>query len=343
MINTVTIPSLVETSFGGLELVSKDLLNGLKIKNDKQWYIVGDLAKNNGLSPQKIINATPEDRDYQILFKAGLLAIKDHVTRPIHLTLGLPFSSYRIYRKQLSEFLNRRHFTVEYATDTFKPEGEIEKFNFEIEKFHIISELEAGVLALKNLKIRGTSQNFIILSLGYGTVEGGVATPNGLIERTCFSSHGLRYAVNNLQKELNKSYYLELKNEFQLNDSLVKGSIISQRKRIDLIEFRKEVLNQYYRQVISPEIRNNITDRDFESCECIYLVGGGANFQDLRNAFLEEFKDTIPVELPTENYQNMASIGYLMNSVQQIGIDSRKDCVGLDLGNSSTIVSYFED
>jgi len=343
MIKITNIPSLVEATYGGLELLSHDLLNGLKIKNDKQWFIIGELAKNNGINPQKIINATPEDRDYQLLFKAAMLAVHDKVRQPLHLTLGLPFSNYRIYRKQLAEFLDRRHFSVEYTTETYKPEGTIEKFNFEIDKYHIISELEAGVIGIRNLYPKSQSQNFMILSLGYGTVEGGVATRDGLLERTCFSTHGLRYAVGNLQKELNKNYYLELKNEFQLNDSLVKGSITSKRKKIDLTDFRRELLTQYYKQVISPAIRNNITDRDFESCECIYIVGGGINFADLRNAFSEEFKDVMRVEPPSEESQNIASIGYLLNSLQHGGPEVRKNCVGLDLGNSSTIISYFED
>ncbi|MFX9101089.1 hypothetical protein ABTN51_19435, partial [Acinetobacter baumannii] len=84
---------------------------------------------------------------------------------------------------------------------------------------------------------------------------------------------------------------------------------------------------------------NHITDRDFEKCECIYLIGGGVYYDDLRDAFYEEFKDFMKLEAVTDS-QNVASIGYLYNSYSLSATHSR-GCVGIDLGNSSTIISYF--
>jgi hypothetical protein len=82
-----------------------------------------------------------------------------------------------------------------------------------------------------------------------------------------------------------------MKNEFQLNDSLTKGVMIANRKRIDIRDIRREVISQYYRQVISPSLRSHFSDGDFERCSAIYLVGGGVLFSELKEQFEEELTD----------------------------------------------------
>jgi hypothetical protein len=129
-----------------------------------------------------------------------------------------------------------------------------------------------------------------------------------------------------------------MKNEFQLNDSLMKGFMIASRKRIDLRDMRKEIISQYYRQVISPNFRSHFTDQDFERCSAIYLVGGGILYNELKNEFEEEFKGFLPVEVVSEP-QNVASIGYYYHSTSLSGGNSANS-IGLDIGNSSTIFSY---
>jgi hypothetical protein len=276
---------------------------------------------------------------YELLFKSALLTLIDKVEQPIIITLGLPFSTFNIYKQPLAKILDKKFFSVEYNTETFALNGTARRSNFEIGQFDIIPELVGGVIGIKKIYEAHKPKNFIVISLGYGTAEGGMATEEGLQQRTCFSTHGIRYVVSNMQRELNKIHYLELKNEFQINDSLMKGVMIANRKKIELKEMRKEILTQYYRQVISPAIKNHITDRDFERCECIYLVGGGVHYEDLKDAFQQEFNDFMKLEVVPDS-QNVASLGYLYNSLSLSSTNNR-GCVGLELGNSSTIISYF--
>ena len=68
-VSPISFPSVFETAYGNTENSSKDLLNGLKIKKDENWYIVGNLARRGGINPGRITNAAPQEDDYEILFK----------------------------------------------------------------------------------------------------------------------------------------------------------------------------------------------------------------------------------------------------------------------------------
>ncbi|HWB24726.1 MAG TPA: ParM/StbA family protein [Chitinophagaceae bacterium] len=339
--NTLSFPSIFETAFGNTENSAKDLLNGLKLKKDNTWYLVGNLARRGGISPGRITNASPLEEDFEILFRAALLNAEDKVTQPMSVTLGFPFSTYNIYKTPAEQYLRKRHFMVEYDSQTFNLKGQVRKAMFEIDHYEVIPEIVGTIIGLKKVLDLPSSKNFIAISFGFGTIEGTMATEDGLVHRTSFSSHGIKYVVNNLIRELNQKYYLEMKNEYQLDEAFMKGSIFTNRKRIDLREIRKELLTQYYREVVSPLMRNYFTDQDFESCETVYLMGGGAYYPELTDAVKEEFKGFIPVEVAPEP-EKLASIGYLYNSLR-ISDNYHKRCLGIDLGNASSIVSYFAD
>lgn len=339
-VSTISFPSVFESAFGNTENSAKDLLNGLKVKKDEKWYLVGNLAKRGGINPGRITNASPQEEDYEILFKAALLNTIDRVQQPISITMGFPFSTYNVYKAAAEQFLGKRHFLVDYDTQTYNNAGSFKKGMFDIERFEVIPEIVGGIIGLKKTINNPGLDNFIAVSFGFGTVEGGMATGDGLVHRTCFSSHGIRYAINNLARELNQKHYLEMKNEHQLDDAFMKGSIFTNRKRIDMRELRKGVLTQYYREVISPLMRSYFTDLDYENCEKIYLMGGGAHYRELTDAFVEEFRNFIPVEVAPEP-EKLISVGYLYNSLR-ISDNKAARCVGLDLGNASSILSVFE-
>lgn len=339
-VSTINFPSVFETAFGNTENSSKDLLNGLKIKKDDTWYLVGNLAKRGGINPGRITNASPMEDDYEILFKAAMINVVDKLQQPLSITVGFPFSTYNIYKASAEQFLAKRHFLMEYDTQTYNTKGSIKKAMMDIEKFEVIPEIVGGIIGLKKTIGDPNLDNFIAVSFGFGTIEGGMATGNGLIHRTCFSSHGIKYAINNLARELNKKYYLDMKNEHQLDDAFMKGSIFTNRKRIDLKDVKKEVLTQYYKEVVSPLLRNYFTDQDLENCARIYLMGGGAHYRELTDAFMEEFRDFIPVEI-APSPENLISIGYLYNSLR-ISDEKQQRSVGVDLGNASSIISIFE-
>jgi len=340
---SVSFPSVFEAAYGNTENTATSLLTGLQIKVDNQWYLVGDLARKNGVNAQRVVNASPDQLDFEILFKSALLNCVDTVDKPFNITLGLPYSTYNAYRQPLLRMLEQRYFTVEYNSETYKSDGGVRSVNVELKNFDVIPEIVGAVIGIKrgNLVKDSNPRNFIVVSLGYGTCEGGMATEEGLVQRTCFSVHGIRYVVNNVQRELNKLHYLDMKNEFQLNDSLTKGVMIANRKRIDIRDIRREVISQYYRQVISPSLRSHFSDQDFERCSAIYLVGGGVLFSELKEEFEEEFTGFLPVEV-VENPQTVASVGYYHHAMS-LGGSTSANSIGLDIGNSSTIVTYHKN
>ncbi len=335
-----SFPSVFETAYGNTENTARNLLNGLKIKKDNSWYLVGNLAKKGGVNPQRIINASPTENSYDLLFKAAMVTLANQMPNPVCITTGFPLSAYNAYKQPAETYLNKKHFLIEYDTKTFNNGGNIQHATFDLDVFEVIPEIVGCIIGLKKLLHYKAPSQFIAISLGFGTVEGGMVSEDGMVYRTCFSSHGIQYAVGNLQKELSRKFYLEMKNIHQMDDAFVRGNIVINRKRMDIKEVRKVILQQYYREVVSPLIRKYLSDADFENCEKIYLMGGGALYPELVDAFGEEFAETIPVEIVPEP-EKLASIGYLYNSLKISGQFPGK-CAGVDIGNSSTVISIFE-
>jgi plasmid segregation protein ParM len=336
----ITFPSVFETAFGNTQNSAKDLLNGLKIKKNETWYLVGNMARRNAINAGRVINAAPEEEDFDILFRAAMTNVIDKAQQPFTVTVGLPLSTFNVYKNAAQQYLSRRHFLVEYDTGTFNIKGSIKKNTFDIDAYEVIPEIVGGIIGLKKTLAQSTNENFIAISFGFGTVEGGYATADGLVNRTCFSSHGIRYVIGNLARELNTQYYLEMKNEHQMDEAFVNGSIFTNRRRIDLKELKKNLLNQYYKEVVSPLMRQHFTDGDLEHCSKIYLLGGGANYRELTDAVAEEFKGFIPIEIVPQP-EITVGIGYLYNSLR-VSDNNPARCVGLDLGNATTTVSFFE-
>ena len=338
---TVNFPSVLETTFGNTENSAKDVLNGLKIKKEDTWYMVGNLAKRAGVNPNHVTNASPQLEDYEVLFKSALVTVAAQVEQPVAITMGFPFSTYSVYKSTAEQFLSKRHFMAEYDTQTYNVNGSVKRTTFDVDNFDVIPEIVGCIIGLKKILGNKPPTNFIAISLGFGTIEGGMATENGLVHRTCFSSYGLQYAIDNLHQELSKRYYLKMKNVHQLDDAFRKGSIFINRENVDIKGLRKSILNQYFREVIYLLLNKYFNDQDFEICEKIYLMGGGAYYPELVEAFKNEFNGSIQVEVAPEP-EKLASIGYLYNSFR-ISDGKQQRSVGIDIGNSSTTVSVFQD
>ncbi|MFT4153102.1 MAG: ParM/StbA family protein [Parafilimonas sp.] len=338
--NVITFPSVFETAYGNTQNAAKDLLNGLKIKKNETWYLVGNMARRNAINAGRVVNAAPDEEDFDILFRAAMVNVLSKVQQPFTVTVGLPLSTYNVYKHAAGQHLSRRHFMIEHDTATFNVNGGVKKNTFEVDAYDVIPEIVGGIIGLKKVHAPDLTKNFIAISFGFGTVEGGFATNDGLVHRTCFSSHGIRYVTNNLARELNTQYFLDMKNEHQMDEAFLNGSLFTNRRRIDLKELKRTLLEQYYREVISPLIRKHFADSDLEHCSKIYLMGGGANYRELTDLVAEEFKDFIPVEV-VPNPETVASLGYLYNSLR-VSDNNPARCIGLDLGNATTSVSIFE-
>ncbi|WP_158861554.1 ParM/StbA family protein [Lunatibacter salilacus] len=337
MIEVIKYPSVLESSNLELRNVARDLVSGLKVYHDNVGYLVGELALSEGTSPHRNINSSPEEVDYRIFLKSALLLASQKLGSPITVTTGFPFSTFQVFKEGAYRLLENEHI-IEYDTQTYGGGGR-KKMAVEVDRVAIVPEVVGASMAVRQL-VPDAPKNFFMISLGYGTMEAILSTEGGLVQRSSVSTFGLRYAINLITKELQKDNYLDLKTEHQIDQNFSEGTIILNRKRIDLKDLRKQVITQYYQDVISPSLRKAFTDRDFAKSQDLYLAGGGANYTDLVNMFKEEFDGFLNIHVP-ESPEQLASIGYCYNSLAING-GAKDKAVGLDLGNSSTIITTFK-
>jgi hypothetical protein len=327
--------SLLEASYGKLPVTSSSLLNGIRIKYEDNWYLVGQACRNLSRNPHRLVNASPEEPDYQVLFLAALLLSTNNSSDRIDLTLGFPYSTYNIYRPVLERFLAKKNFVIEYDTSTYKKDGIIEKKLIEIGNFEVVPELAACVIGLKK-HYKVPEENFMVISLGFGTIEIGVVSDEGLNKRTVISIPGIVRCIKNLRDELEKENIIGFMTDHQLDDAFVKGSVILNRNLINLKKIKSSILKSFYKEYISDTIRTMISDRDFERIEKIYICGGGTHYEELQESFKHEFDRIVSVEFVKEP-DVLAATGYYFNSLR-ISNGQSSLPVGIDLGNSITYV-----
>ncbi len=332
-IKTITFPSVLESYNSDLKNVTSRKDEGMKIRHDDRDYLVGKLALAEGNSPHKAINSTPDEVDYRVLLKAALLKASEYAEGEVlNVTTGFPFSTYNMNEEDAVKYI-RVLDSVVHDARTYGGEG-YREVPVNIGNVHVMPELLGAITSVRNgsMQMRG---GMFIVSLGYGTLEIGMSNDSGFIQRTFNSGNGLRYAVKSAMQKLQRKHYLGLRTEHQFDDAFHTGDITLNRKRTDLTDIRKEALQEYYADVISPLIRNTWTDEDFSRAGTLVLVGGGAHYSDLVNQFHDEFSGVLKIEIP-ENPMLMASQGY---SIQAKNNSENGVAVGIDLGNAHTSVS----
>lgn len=339
MLKTYTIPSVIEANSFELSKVAPDLLHGLRIYDDRnQSYLVGDLALSEGSSPHKTLNSSPDENDYRLLAKAGLLVASRENDGAIYLTTGFPALTYQLYRDKAVNWLQNNH-SVRFDAATYADSGLAEQ-NISVVKTFVIPELAGCNLAIRDSEPSDNS-SFFIVSLGYGTFEAALSTESGLIQRTMVSGPGLRYAITAAAKELMRTHYIGLKTENQFDFGFREGKIVLNRQMISLLELRKKYMQQYYTQVVSPLLGRVFTDSDFGKATSIVLVGGGAMYDELVEGFQAEFSQLMPVKVFPEPTLAAAK-GFAIYS-RRNAEGSNVNAVGLDIGNANTVVSIHKE
>jgi len=336
MLLSQSFSSLIENNNSALNNTSADVLNGLKILHENQWYICGNLALNEGQSPHKLINSSPNDLDYQLLVKAAMLLVAENVEQPVTITTGFPYATYRIYKDLAVELLKKTHI-IEYDGSTFGGSGK-KTVMLDVKNVDVIPEIVACSIALRKGEEKA-SGNFFILSCGFWTFESVLSMDSGIVEQTMISTHGLRYAINYMINELSKSHYLGFRTAHTLDEAFQRGYLYIDKKNIDVREIRKNALKSYYNEVISPNLRNVITDKNLTKTNKVYLCGGGMYYQDLVECFKNEFGEIVQLEVVSDP-ASLASKGYALNSLRVSG-GVKNASVGMDIGNSTTVVTRF--
>lgn len=116
------IPSVIESNSSNIRFAAGDFIRGIKIIHEKNPYIVGQLALNEGISPHKNINGEPDGLDYQLLLSAALLVGVQKIGNPLTITLGFPFSTFQLYKEPTINMLNRSH-QIEFDTAPYSGGG----------------------------------------------------------------------------------------------------------------------------------------------------------------------------------------------------------------------------
>jgi plasmid segregation protein ParM len=333
--NIKKLPSLIEVNNSVLSGTSRNLIDGLKICNENLWYVCGNLALNEAILPHKLINSSPSDIDYQILLKASLLLMHDSIEQPLTITTGFPYSTYNLYREEASSYIKNTH-RIEYDESTYTLNGGKKTIMLDVHNVEVMSEIVGCTLALR----KGEAQekgNFFVLSCGFGTFESIMSTDAGVVEQSMISTIGMSYAVNLTMKELLNKYYLEFRNAHLIDEAFQRGYIILNKKRIDLKELRRNSLRTYYQEVISPNLRSVISDSNLMKSNRIFLCGGGMYYEDLVNCFKEEYGEIAQLTIVSDP-ELLASKGYALNSLRISG-GQKKSSIGIDIGNSTTVVT----
>ncbi len=336
---TYTIPSVIEANGFELSQVSNELIKGLKLfHEDNLSYIIGDLAVNEGISPHKTINSSPDDTDYRLLAKAAMLVASKKAEGTFYVTTGFPFLTYQLYRQKASEFFQANHI-IRYDASTFSNITNAEQ-SISVVKAMIIPELQGCDLAIRNGDF-ATDGSFFIVSLGYGTFEAALSTPDGLVQRTTVSGPGIRYAVSMAIKDLLRTYNVGLKTEHQFDQGFAQGRIVLNRNVINIEDVRRKYIQVYYNEVISPLMQKAFSDRDFSASKKMILVGGGALYPEMLELFNKEFNGILEVKVQSDPLQ-CASKGYAIHSKSNAeGYNAVS--VGIDIGNANTVVSFMKD
>ncbi|WP_312185190.1 ParM/StbA family protein [Sphingobacterium sp.] len=330
--------SLMQATNAPLVNTANSLLTGLKIRIGQQWYICGKLALNEGTNPRRTINASPETLECQLLFKAALLSSGIHSQSPLIVTMGLPNSTYRLYKETAEQMLLGEHI-IESDPVVYGEEGTgILPVN--VTHVDVLPEIVSCMVALR----RGESCErgaFFVFSFGFGTLETGLSTDEGVIDNAMGSAPGLHYAVSNMREHLQQTYDLSFQSMQQLDEAFRNGYIYINRKKIDLTSLRKKAIQTYYAEIVSPTLSDVVNDRNLAKTNRIFLCGGGAHYGDLVDCILDEFGDIAGIQI-VDQPESLAVKGYLLNSMRYI-LNEGKTPLGIDIGNIQTRVASAEN
>ena len=356
---TYSFPSVYESTIRDFATNNDPILGFSKLKYDGSDYLVGLQALNEGISPHKIINPSPDELDYKVISQSALLLasnslqteVKNGKTPKMIITSGFPNATFQFNKDEAIKYFKNDKLITYFKVDEDGTQN-YEQRVVSIKNVNIIPELVGCDTAVRN----GESPidgSFILISLGYGTCEGVLSTPNGLSARTLFSTHGISYPVNLFTQELSKHTYLQMRTEHQIDHLFSKGFMFVNRKKKDFTNEKKIALEMYYNNVVSPTIRRYISDQDFESCNKIVIAGGGALHKDIIDLFNQEFGEILTVHI-YENPDKCAANGYALYSKTNYNLNMKENLystddpddlvfLGMDLGNASTSVSIIKN
>jgi hypothetical protein len=329
-------PSVVESAPPGLELSEGDLIDRLVVTDRGIPSLVGELALAEGRSPSRVVNASPDQRDFRVLVKAALLLAMRGREEPVSVGLGFPTATLRLYSDRADGFLDSLD-AIEYDQQAFGHASPAQQ-PVRIAARALLSEIAACDIALREGPLRAAG-NFFILSLGYGTCEAALAGPSGIVQRTAVSLPGIRYAIDRAMHDVQRMYNVGLRTEHQFDAHFRTGRITVGRERVSITDARKRALEAYMQNVVAPALQNTWSAEDYDRADTLYITGGGSMYPVMLDLIRNEFSSALTVNTVPDPI-SLAALGYALRAAKQAPDGAL--AVGIDIGNANTCVCTLE-
>ena len=141
-------PSVIERNDTELAGVAPTLVEGLRVLHEGDPYILGQLAMNEGTSPHKAINSTPDEPDYQLLLKGAMILAASETRAPITVGIGFPYATFQANREHAKMVVQN---TTQIDYDASPIGGNHDTLNPNIEQVVVVPEVEACMRAYQDL------------------------------------------------------------------------------------------------------------------------------------------------------------------------------------------------
>ncbi|MBX9837037.1 MAG: hypothetical protein K2X69_01855 [Silvanigrellaceae bacterium] len=301
---------------------------GTQVGFNNNFYAVGDICRKAELDWDRPLNATPSSEFWQALFFSSLL---EHKVSECSVVVGAPHSLVDVFSAEVP----KGKFEISL------PDGTIRLIN--INDVTVISECAAHALAFTNqLGIHS-----LVLSVGFGTIELGAATSEGIIDKSLASiNFGLHQAVPYFRNELRALGYdnpLIRDDQYFHWDKLLQRIIDNDEQLIlnynkktweaqDLLPAANKALSDYSQNLVK-HVENYF--KRFDTKMPVVVTGGGTRYVAVANE-LQNFFKKIKYNCQIANDDTSlisAAVGYQYVANELYGNKG----IGIDIGNNSVV------
>ena len=301
---------------------------GSQVGFKQNFFAVGDICRKAELEWDRPLNASPASEHWQALFFAALLK---HNASECNIVVGAPYFLVDRFKNELP----KGKFEISL------PDNTIRLIN--INEISVMPECAAHALAFT----QQLGTHSLVISVGFGTVELGAATSEGIIDKSLASiNFGLHQAVPFFRNELRAIGY---DNPLIRDDQFFYWDLLLQRvaeqdetlllnynnkvwEAIDLKVAMDNALNKYADNLVK-QIANYF--KKFDTKMPIVATGGGVRHKIVAHK-LEEFFKSIKYNCSIANDETSllsAAVGYQYVARELYGNKG----IGIDIGNHSVV------
>jgi hypothetical protein len=301
---------------------------GTQVGFNNAIYAVGDICRKAELEWERPLNATPSSEYWQALFFSSLL---EHSISDCCVVVGAPHSLVDVFSSQVPK--GRHEISL--------PDGTIRVVN--INDVTVLSECAAHALAFTNqLGIHS-----LVISVGFGTIELGAATSEGIIEKSLASiNYGLHQAVPFFRNELRALGYDNLAirdDQYFYWDKLLQRIVDKDEQLLlnynnqvwearDLLSAANSALSQYAQSLVK-HVSNYF--KRFDTKIPVVVTGGGTRYSAVASELQNFFKKMkYNCEIVNDDTSLIsAAVGYQFVANEIYGNKG----IRIDIGNNSVV------